>query len=122
MIIFILTLVGGLFGFGFAVAVKRDVVLPDVVGAALPFVVGALMSDASIDVILRHVNPNNVRFIGLVFAVIGACWAAILADHRRRSIIGWAVLGFFLPLPGVIFAALAPKLPTDGNSTVPGAA
>ncbi|HEY4175705.1 MAG TPA: hypothetical protein VGM90_02675 [Kofleriaceae bacterium] len=119
MSIFILIILGGLVGGGIAVGMKRDVVVPAILGAlAVPLIIGAMLAPVELTAASHFIAPQNVRFVAFLINVIGAMWAGILAEHRRRSVVGWALLGFFLPLFGVIFAALAEKQPDARESNV----
>ena len=43
--------------------------------------------------------------VGFVSALV--CW--ILADRKNRSPIGYAIVGFFLPLIGIVLIAVMPQ-------------
>jgi Na+-translocating ferredoxin:NAD+ oxidoreductase RnfA subunit len=54
-------------------------------------------------------DNTYVWIIGLVVAVACAFFSAKLAGNKGRNPIGYGVLGFFLPLIGVIVAAVVPR-------------
>lgn len=49
---------------------------------------------------------------GFVIAVVSSLLCARLATNKGRSATGFAILGFFLPLIGLIVAALIPAKTT----------
>lgn len=116
MLIFILAIVGGLFGFGLAIGAKKDVVGPSIAAATTFALVGlVLASPDALGSAFRHMSVGTARFLSLLVAVVGAIWAGHLAEDRRRNVIAWGALGFFLPLIGVVLAAIAPKLDEKGE-------
>jgi hypothetical protein len=56
--------------------------------------------------------PKEVTMVVLIIGVLGAAISAVIAMGKGRSALGWGVLGFLMPLIGVIVAlclAEAPK-------------
>jgi hypothetical protein len=51
--------------------------------------------------------------IYLVIGFIGGVTCAFIASNKRRSAIGWFVIGFLLPLIGVILAIVLPSGAND---------
>jgi hypothetical protein len=56
-------------------------------------------------------NMDNTLtwIIGLAVAIGCGLLSAKLAGNKGRSPIGYGILGFFLPLVGVVVAAVVPK-------------
>jgi hypothetical protein len=48
-------------------------------------------------------------WISLAIAVACSLGSAYIASNKGRNIIGYAILGFFLPLIGLIVAAVVPS-------------
>lgn len=40
--------------------------------------------------------------IGLIFAILSAAFCYFVAERNNMSTIGWPILGFFVPLIGII--------------------
>jgi hypothetical protein len=57
--------------------------------------------------------------IYIIVALIGLAITAAVAAGKNRSVIGWAALGFLVPLIGVIAIMLAAPLarPEDGHAS-----
>lgn len=56
--------------------------------------------------------------IYLVFGMIGAIWAAILASNKNLNPVGYAIAGFLMPLIGVLLAYGAAARPAAPDPTV----
>ena len=55
--------------------------------------------------------------IAILFGFIGAIWSAVVAGNKNRNPIGYLVLGFLIPLVGVLVAyGAAPLPPAEGNA------
>lgn len=53
-------------------------------------------------------------WISLTIAVVSALVSGYIASNKGRHVVGYAILGFFLPIVGLIVAALVPsKISTD---------
>lgn len=50
-----------------------------------------------------------VLFGGLVLMIITGTWAGAVAAGKGRSMQWWFIIGFFLPVIGVILAYVLPK-------------
>jgi hypothetical protein len=48
-----------------------------------------------------------VMFGGLVLAIISGTWAGAVAAGKGRSMQWWFIIGFFLPLIGIVAAYIA---------------
>jgi hypothetical protein len=51
-----------------------------------------------------------VMFGVLVLAIISGTWAGAVAAGKGRSMQWWFIIGFFLPLIGIIAAYIAPRI------------
>lgn len=51
----------------------------------------------------------GIMIAGVVVAVISGTWAGAVASGKERSMQGWFLVGFFLPIIGVIVIYLLPK-------------
>ena len=50
-----------------------------------------------------------VMFGALILAIICGTWAGAVATGKGRSMQWWFIIGFFLPVIGVIAAYIAPR-------------
>jgi hypothetical protein len=48
-------------------------------------------------------------WISLIVAVVCSMVAAYIASNKGRSVAGYAILGFFLPVIGLIIALVVPS-------------
>jgi len=48
-------------------------------------------------------------WVSLAIAVVCSLASAYIASNKGRSVAGYAILGFFLPLIGLIVAAVVPS-------------
>jgi len=57
--------------------------------------------------------------MGIVFfiSLIGAAACAMIASNKNLNVAGYGVLGFFLPLIGVIIALCVPAAAPPSNAT-----
>jgi len=54
--------------------------------------------------------------------IAGAIWSAVVASGKNRNVIGWMLLGLFMPVVGVVAIyclppAATPATPTEGTPT-----
>lgn len=54
-------------------------------------------------------------FIGFIVAAIGGVVCASLAGSKGRNALGWFVIGFLLPLIGIILVLVLPAIDELGN-------
>lgn len=58
-----------------------------------------------------------VMFGALILAIICGTWAGAVASGKGRSMQWWFIIGFFLPLIGVIAVYIAPRVePREGSA------
>jgi len=57
-----------------------------------------------------------IMFGGLVLAIIFGTWAGAVAAGKGRSMSWWFIIGFFIPLFGLIAVYIVPRIPDKAKA------